>query len=219
MKVKRLAALLLALCLAFSLAGCGVSGEDIQLLVQGNIDQIYLGRWSDEYLVMVDSDTASLEQGYEEGLEVEAEVFITYFSIEYPTDELRAQIVNLYKEIYSHSKYEVGEPAVIDDETWGVPVTVYPMNIMEQVSDASEEAIAELQANYTAEDVATEEGYMAYDAAWAQMFIDLCYEKLDTLGYLEPEEMVIQVALNSDDYWQIAENDFQRLDAAMIYYP
>lgn len=47
----------------------------------------------------------------------------------------------------------------------------------------------------------------------------MCRDKLSALGYMEPEEMVIQVTRGSDGLWTIADNDFQRIDAAIIYYP
>ena len=51
------------------------------------------------------------------------------------------------------------------------------------------------------------------------MWIQLCRDNLDSIGYLEPQEMVVQVKQDSDGLWTIYDDDFNRIDVAMIYYP
>lgn len=215
---KKAAALAVLLALALSLAGCGTAMSDASaLLVQGNLDEIYLGKFDPAFLELVDVTEAEAEENYEQGLGVEADYFMQYFQIEYPTDELRQEVVELYKDIYSHARYEVGEATKVDDTTYGVPVSVYPMDIMQKVSEQSEAAINELHQTYT-QDVINAD-YEAYDHAWAEMIIGLCRDNLDSVGYLDPEDMVVQVTQNDSGVWTIYESDFSRVDAAIIYYP
>ena len=219
-KAKRALALAAALVLALSLAGCGTLMTDsVKTLVQGNMDELYLGKYDEAYLELVDSTAEESEQNYLGGLEYEAEYFAQYFNVENLTDEIKAEIVELYKEIYSHSKYEVGEASKVDETTYGVKVTIYPLDVMQKVLEESDAAIEELNAQFTEEQLATEEGYAEYDAAWARMFISLCREKLSDVGYLEPEEIVVQVVQDpADGLWTISENDFQRVDSYIIAY-
>ena len=219
-KAKRALALAAALVLALSLAGCGTLMTDsVKTLVQGNMDELYLGKYDEAYLELVDSTAEESEQNYLGGLEYEAEYFAQYFNVENLTDEIKAEIVELYKEIYSHSKYEVGEASKVDETTYGVKVTIYPLDVMQKVLEESDAAIEELNAQFTEEQLATEEGYAEYDAAWARMFISLCREKLANVGYLEPEEIVVQVVQDpADGLWTISENDFQRVDSYIIAY-
>lgn len=219
-KAKRALALAAALVLALSLAGCGTLMTDsVKTLVQGNMDELYLGKYDEAYLELVDSTAEESEQNYLGGLEYEAEYFAQYFNVENLTDEIKAEIVELYKEIYSHSKYEVGEASKVDETTYGVKVTIYPLDVMQKVLEESDAAIEELNAQFTEEQLATEEGYAEYDAAWARMFIGLCREKLSDVGYLEPEEIVVQVVQDpADGLWTISENDFQRVDSYIIAY-
>ena len=219
-KVKRALAIAAALALALSLAGCGTLMTDsVKTLVQGNMDELYLGKYDEAYLELVDSTAEESEQNYLGGLEYEAEYFAQYFNVENLTDEIKAEIVELYKEIYSHSKYEVGEASKVDETTYGVKVTIYPLDLMQKVLEESDAAIEELNAQFTEEQLATEEGYAEYDAAWARMFIGLCREKLANVGYLEPEEIVVQVVQDpADGLWTISENDFQRVDSYIIAY-
>ena len=219
-KAKRALALAAALVLALSLAGCGTLMTDsVKTLVQGNMDELYLGKYDEAYLELVDSTAEESEQNYLGGLEYEAEYFAQYVNVENLTDEIKAEIVELYKEIYSHSKYEVGEASKVDETTYGVKVTIYPLDVIQKVLEESDAAIEELNAQFTEEQLATEEGYAEYDAAWARMFISLCREKLSDAGYLEPEEIVVQVVQDpADGLWTISENDFQRVDSYIIAY-
>lgn len=211
-RAKRLAALALALALALSLAGCGAMEDVSRTLVQGNLDEIYLGKYSDEFLELVDITADEAEANYLQGLQTEAEFFMYYFDITYPTEELTNELVELYKEIYSHSRYEVGESTKVDDTTYGVQLTIYPIDIMQKVVDQSEPVITELNNQ-------TFDTYEAYDAAWAEAFIQLCRDNLDSVGYLDPVEMVVQVKRDDNNVWTIYEDDFQDIDLAMIHYP
>ena len=211
-RAKRLAALALALALALSLAGCGAMEDVSRTLVQGNLDEIYLGKYSDEFLELVDITADEAEANYLQGPQTEAEFFTYYFDITYPTEELTNELVELYKEIYSHSRYEVGESTKVDDTTYGVQLTIYPIDIMQKVVDQSEPVITVLNNQ-------TFDTYEAYDAAWAEAFIQLCRDNLDSVGYLDPVEMVVQVKRDDNNVWTIYEDDFQDIDLAMIHYP
>ena len=105
--------------------------DSVGALVQGNLDELYLGQYNEDFLQLVDITEAEAEQNYLDGLDVEAQFFAQYFLIENLTDDIKAEIVDLYKEIYSHSRYEVGEATEVDEDTYGVPVTIYPIDIMQ----------------------------------------------------------------------------------------
>lgn len=219
-KAKTPVAFALILALALSLSGCGtVMSESVTALVQGNLDELYLGQYNEDFLALTETSEAEAEQNYLDGIDVEAGYFLDYFAVEYPTDELRAELAGLYREIYSHSKYEVGEATKIDGETYGVPVTIYPIDVMQQVSDAADAAIAELNARWPDEALSSEEAYMQYDAEWAAMFVSLCRDALANPGYMDPQEIIVQVSKGSDGRWMISDDDFQRIDLAVIYYP
>ena len=223
-KFRTAAALILALALALSLAGCGTAMSDASaMLVQGNLDEIYLGKFDPDFLTLVDSTEEEAQTIYEDGIEVEVNYFMQFFGIEYPTDEITQELTELYKEIYSHSMYEVGEAADVSENTYGVPLTIYPIDIMQKVADQMEAAAAELQAQYTDEEIALittdENAYIEYDHAWAEMLMGLVRDNMDGIGYLEPVDMVVQVTRGDDDVWTIDDGDFQRIDAQMIYYP
>lgn len=227
---KALAFIAIALVLALSLSGCGIlsllgadPADTMKVLVQGNLDEIYLGKYNSDFLELTDTTEEEAEQNYLDGLAVEADVYAQMCSIDYLTDELKAEIIDLYKEIYSHSKYEIGEVQKIDDDTYGVQLTVYPIDIMQQFLDASGAAADEFNAQYSEEEqeliYTDEDAYAAYDEAWARMTIELCRSLIPNIGYMEPVTMLVQVVRGDDDLWAINENDFNEIDLNIIYYP
>lgn len=221
--IKRSIALCLVLVMALTLTACGggVTASDAKDLVQGNLDEIYLGKFDPEYLKLVDITEEEARQTYEEGLEVEAEMFAYYFDIYNMTDELKEEIIELYQEIYAQSKYTVGEASKLDESTFAVKVQVSPLDIFELVVDASEEALQPFFDKYEDVDIASmsDEEYDAYDKEWADAVLDLCWEKLPEMGYGDERSLVIQVTLDEDDYWVMSGDDFNNLDEIIITYP
>lgn len=227
---KAMAFIAIALVLALSLSGCGVLSllgadptESVRTLVQGNLDEIYLGKYNSDFLELTDTTEEEAEQNYLDGLAVEAQVFAQLCSIDYLTDELEAEVVDMYKEIYSHSKYELGEVQKIDDDTYGVQLTIYPIDIMQQLIDASGAAAEEFNAQYSEEEQALinsdADAYAAYDEAWARMTIELCRSLIPNIGYMDPVTMLVQVVRDTDGLWVIDDNDFNEIDLNIIYYP
>lgn len=222
-RMKRSIALCLVLVMALTLTACGggVTAKDATALVQGNLDEIYLGKFDPEYLKLVDITEADARETYEEGLEVEAEVFAYYFDISNMTDEIKAEIIDLYKEIYAWSKYTVGEASKLDESTYAVTVVVSPLDIFVLVDEAFDEAMEPFYTKYANVDISamSDDEYNAYDKEWADAVIALCREKLPEMGYLEDRSLVIQVTLDEDDYWVMSGDDFNSLDEIIIEYP
>lgn len=162
-----------------------------------------------------------MEETYAGSLETEAQFFLDSFvESELPEedqDRLLEELSTMYRQVYAHSKYTVESASEVDDTTFGVKVTVEPIDIFHQVADALNNGAAdELNSSYP--DQMTDEEYLAYEIEWVELFMDLTYEKLPQLGYLEPQTLLVQVALGDDDYWTIPDEDFWSLDALIIDY-
>lgn len=243
---KRVLAVVLALCAMMSLSACGslgdvvgdvvggLVGEDFATtLVQGNLDAVYLKQFNEDYLETVVDTTEELEQQYLDGILYEAEYFSHYWGIIYSEngetyqdldESLRASIEELYKEIYSKSKYEVREAARMDENSYAVKVLVDPIDIMEQASDLYHsdeyEPLNTFWTKYAEADLnaMSEEEYWAYTNEYGQVIVQMVKELLPELGYKEQKSQTIQVEL-VDDYWSINGDDFSVLDSYIIYYP
>ena len=223
---RRGIALILTSLMLLGLTACSLpkpptQKDRIVTLVQGNLDEIYLGKTSDAYLRMVDSTAEQAQANYQEGIEAEAKYFCGYFDVESPSDELMAELIDLYKEIYSHSRYTVGEATKVDDKTYSVAVDVEPINIMELAIDSHEEALADFYEKYADADTEamTDEEYQAYDNDWFRAVLDMVKAQLPNLGYQDPVTVDMRVTLGEDDVWQINDEDWQELDTEIICYP
>ena len=222
---KRVLLAALAAIMLFSLCACGLPfgdmSETMQKLVQGNLDEIYLGVYSEEFMKLVNATEAECEQIYQESLEAEAEFFGRYFNVEYMTDEIEQEIIELYKEIYAYSNFTVGEASKLDDNTYAVKLTVAPINIVELVDENWDMGMAAFYEKYAEADLEamTEEEYMEFDADWTRAIIQMFYDNMDDISYNEEEAMAVQVVKDSDGLWVISDSDMSKIDALIIYYP
>lgn len=220
--MKKALALLLVLAAILSLAACGGAFEkSITTLVQGNIDVLYLGKFDEAYLKLTNSTEEECRQDYLDGLEVEAEYFAYYFGIDIMDEELTDEVVELYKEIYSHSQYSVGEASKLDDSTYAIKITVAPIDIVEQVADDFDNGTADFFTKYAEADpnAMTDEEYAQYDRDWADAIITMFYEHMPTLGHKEEQSIVIQVVKEADNRWAISDDDMLNIDNLILYYP
>ena len=214
---KWLAATVCAVMIAAILAGCSqASSFDPKVLLQGNLDAQYLNKYSDEYLNSIVNTKEELEEAYANGLDYEADYFIEYFGIEIDKcdDSIKTEITDMYKEIYGYAKYEVGEVTKSDD-TYLVSLTIYPIDIVQKIVDEDWEAFsASWQADDTLYDMTEEE----FETTWAESVIELFKARIDTIGYLDPETISVQIVKDDDGVYTISENDFQRIDSLIIQY-
>ena len=220
----KLASIVLVVCLTVTaLASCGLS-FNAKGYVKGSIDSVYLGTCDAEYLKITDSTEADILNIYEEGLKGEADCFMSYFDIasDFVTDAMYQEIIDLYKAIYSHAKYEVGEVTSTSDG-FTVKVTIYPMDIIQKIY---EEDQADFMAKWEddgkdgAYEAMTEE---AFEQLWARGIIDIVSSRVNNIGYLEPQIISVQVvpdasSTSSKKIYVISENDSQRIYELILTY-
>jgi len=209
-------ALLCAVMLVCSLTGC-LATFDAKAYVQGNLDVVYLNKVTDEYLKIVSNSKEELNDIYEQGLEVEADYFASYFDfdMDLAPEGTFERIVEVYRQIYAYSKYEVGEPTKSGDD-YLVSVTIYPIDIMQQINN---EGWAEFEADWMAMSetlsAMTDE---ELEAAWTEMILDMVESYIPKIGYLEPETISVQIVKGDDGAYVISDNDFGRIDTLIIQY-
>lgn len=63
----------------------------------------------------------------------------------------------------------------------------------------------------------TDEEYVAYDAAWAELVLTVAEANLSDIGYLSARTTQVRVELE-DGYWMLTDESLQELDLLMIQY-
>ena len=205
---KRVTAAALSLTFVLSLSACGgggLSADDATTYVQGILDENYKGVYDPDFLELIDITENEAEETYLSSLETEADFFASAFLIDDLTDELKAEVVDMYKQVYAKAKYTVDTATEVDDSTFGVKVTVEPLDVFDRVAEA-------LWGD------TPDEEYAAYDAEWCRLVIDLTLEKLPEAEYLEAQSKVVQITLGDDNYWSLDEQDFSDLDWLILDY-
>lgn len=217
--MKRLTAMGLSLLLALGLTACGgLSTGDAQDYVQGILDMTYLGQFNEEYMKLVDVTEEECQENYQAGLETEAEYFAYYFQ-SYLTDEMRQPIVEMYQEIYSHSKYEITDAGKAKDGGFTVTVQVEPIDIFTLVMESDFDSYVD---QFNARVNAGEFDAMSddeFESEWLRGVIALVESKMDQLGHLETKSIVVQVQRDEEGVYGLNEDDFGNLDMLIIDYP
>ena len=223
--VHRVTAWLLACTLALGLAACGdITPEDAETYIQGLLDASYLGQYDQDYLDLAGiTEEESREEDYEWNTTAEADILRDYLAIQ-PTDAAVQQSVDLVKEIYSHSKYEVGAASKLDDGSYAVTVSVQPMDILiryQNQTDVNEVWLAVLAehgvTDQAALDAMSDEAYMALEDAYATAVLDGIRALLPEMGYGPEQSVVLQLQLEDDTYILVG-TDLQHLDSMIIDY-
>ena len=181
----------------------------------------YKGVYDPDFLELIDITENEAEETYLSSLETEADFFASAFLIDDLTDELKAEVVDMYKQVYAKAKYTVDTATEVDDSTFGVKVTVEPLDVFDRVAEAlwGDTPDARAEALYSQDvDSMTDEEYAAYDAEWCRLVIDLTLEKLPEAEYLEAQSKVVQITLGDDNYWSLDEQDFSDLDWLILDY-
>lgn len=226
--VKRVAALMVSLCLTASLTACGggetseeLTKEDALVYVAGLLEENYYGTASDEYMKLVGIDEDDVEATYHQSMEVGVEFFIYNYSIESPTDKLREDLEEMYEEIYSQAKFQVVSAAQQEDGSYSVKVTVSPLNIAHLAEETLEEALEPWYEKYPTEvlEEMDEDSLKAADEEWAKIIYNAYQDKLDEMGYLSEQSISVQLEMDEDGYYCITNDDFYRLDALTLDYP
>ncbi len=217
--MRRIRSLAAVCLLSLVLGGCSLFASpllDAQLLVQGNLDVVYLNQPSEDYLQLVSSTEEEARQDYEDGIWVEVDAAASYFYIdlELCDESISQRLYDLLCSIYAYSSYQVGE-ATQTETGYVVEVTVDPIDIFQKMLEEDyDDAYEEIWANQDFTSATEEE----YETAWAQFILELLEARLDSIGYLEAVTVSVHVEQNDEGYYAITDEDFSQVDWYILSY-
>ena len=224
-KMKRFAALALALGLTLTLGACkksGLSTFDAKAYVEGLLKETYLGEFDEGYMTLVGITEEEAQATYENSLDVESNNFYYFYDIEYPAEEFHEKMMDLYKRIYAHAKFEVVSAAEQDDGSFSVKLSIEPINIVQLAEARFEDTMQPFYDKYPADvqqamDVGDEK-YVAMDQEYAQMILDLYESVMPEIGNEEAQSLSVQIEKGEDGYYSLTDDDFNRIDSLIINY-
>lgn len=195
---------------------CSVSRSQISAYVRGTLDSVYLNKNSAEYLEMIGGTAEECEAEYKQYIANEVEYFKSCMDIDEVSEGTFQRMVKIFETLYSNSKYEVGEVTKSSDR-FLVSVTVYPIDVIYR---AEEGGIAAFQKSFS-ERASRGEFDSLSDAEreelWADGIISEVEKNLDSIGYLEPVDISLQVISDNDKY-SLSYDDLVRMDELIIQY-
>lgn len=222
-------ALLLTAGLCLGLAACRgkeaqggqrFTSHDVEVYIDGLLKENFLGQADPEYLELAGIDENDVEQVYESTLEMDAEYFFSLYDIDHPTDELREEVQELYREIYTHTKYEIVSAVQQEDGSFSVKVDVYPIDIVQTVSEAQDTALADFYEEYPVDRInaMSNKEFEALDREWAKLILELYQDNMEEIGNMTARSVSVLVEENDEGEYALSSEDFARLSELVIDY-
>lgn len=222
MKYTKVLTLLFAGLICVSLTACGgLTEEEASTVVQSELDYFYYNKASDEFLELCGTSKEEIDTIYNEGLEEGIEeVLVTFGLDESAVDQdLKDTVLNYASKVFNNVKFEVGAATKVDDY-FTVPVTIYPIDMTNLLSDdAYNEIYASIEDQYY--DGMTEEEL--YNAAFTTIF-QYMTDEMDQTGsitYADPVTLTVKVVPVDEDstkYYQIDNDDLETISNSVVLY-
>ena len=221
--MKKRIALLLAVTIismaAFAGCGSGSQKDFAAVYVQGILDTLYLGQYNSDFLALTDYESEDqLAREYENGILAETDYFAYYFNVSTLSEKTRADLQELYKEIYSFSKYKVN-PSTGAEGSYDVDVVISPIDVIQKVTQEDlPDYLESLRESF--EDGAFEDlTEVEYEDAYALGIIALIKDRMTDIGYLEDQTLTVHVVKDAEDgLYYVQDDGLAQIDEHIIKY-
>ncbi len=210
-------AILLALCLVMT--ACSGGGIDAGAYMNLELQSTYLNNHTQEFIDMLSDDVTveDLEEMYYGGVEAEVDFFLGYY-LEIYTEMLSQETIDrantLFDQIYTNTKYEIGEVRE-SGSNYEVDITIYPIDIIEKVITVEfvTEALEAVYSQEGADEMAMEE----LEEQYTDIILTALEENLAAIGHLEPVTITALI-IGGDSYYELNDTSWQEIDTYIISY-
>ena len=212
MKKSRWVCLLLALCLLL-LPSCAQEKFDAASYVHSVLDSLYCGE-HEQYREFTGITEEEAEAAYREHLKTESLYFAGYFGFE-QSNETIYRTMAFYREVYQHSRYEVGE-AERTDTGFLIHVEVSPLELFVSGGEAIENRVLAFsqRAAGGAFDGKTQE---EIDREYCDFLLQFLEGELKDAACQEPVALTVRLEESQGSY-VVNQEDLQALDRVLVPY-
>lgn len=216
---KKFSVIVLVFAMTISLTGCSLfdSREKVYSRYAISLMDINYKNVSKDYMTLTGVSQKDAEAVYVANMDYQAHNLMNYYGVKEVDDgTILSEFYYLAQSIFSNAKYEVSDVKHDKDtDRYTLEITVYPLDTLEATYDQVVSYIKDFNAkvddgnyNNTTE--------VDYETEFAEGIIEILKSTVDNPGYMDP--VVLEIPIQpSDDYYYISDEDFLKIDKAMLY--
>ena len=216
---KKFTVMLMTCVMIFSLTGCALFDSRAKVYSRYIISLLDINykNISKDYSTLTGVSQSDAEAVYVANMDYQAHNLMNYYGVKEVDDGTTlSEFYYLAQSIFSNAKYEVTDVKENKDtDSYTLELTVYPLNTLETTYDQVVAYIESFNARVDEGDFnnTTE---VDYETEFAEGIIQLLKSTVDNPGYMDP--VVLEIPIQpSDDYYYITDEDFLKIDKAMLY--
>ena len=205
-RTKSLIAVLIAMVMVL-LCGCsgGMSADDAKSYTQSILDATYKGEFK-EYIKWTGSTEDEAKKLYENNMDTTLkQAGFTELGI---SDELLEKYKQLFVDMASKAKYEVGEVKKDGDDGYAVEVKVSPFTGFDGIQN-------EVTSQLDVESLGDKSEKELYEVIFTKMY-EIMAQKLESPTYGSEQTVTVHVKKNDDGEYSISESELTEIDTAMF---
>lgn len=217
--MKRLSVMLLAVTMLLSLTGCSLfdSRAKVYSRYATSLMDINYKNASKDYMTLTGVSQKDAEAVYVANMDYQAHNLMSYYGVKEVDDgTILSEFYYLAQSIFADAKYEVTD--IKHDkgsDSYTLEITIYPLNTLETTYDDVVAYIENFNARVDDGDY-NNTSEVDYETEFAQGIINILKGTVDTPGYMDP--VVLNIPIQpSDEYYYISDEDFLKIDNAMLY--
>lgn len=217
--LKNLVIACMVCIMAISLAGCSLFDSKSKVYSRYIISLLDINykNVSKDYMTLTGVSQKDAEAVYVANMDYQAHNMMNYYGVKEIDDgTVLSEFYYLAQSIFSNGKYEVTDVKHDkDSDRYTLELTVYPLDTLESTYDQVISYIERFNARVDEGDYnnTTE---IEYETEFAEGIIEILKSTVDNPGYMDP--VVLEIPIQpSDDYYYITDEDFLKIDKAMLY--
>lgn len=217
--LKKVTIMFMVSTMIISLTGCSLFDSRAKVYSRYAISLLDINykNISKDYMTLTGVSQSDAEAVYVANMDYQAHNLMNYYGVKEVDDGTTlSEFYYLAQSIFSNAKYEVTD--VKQDEgadRYTLEITVYPLDTLETTYDQVVAYIKNFNARVDEGDYnnTTE---VDYETEFAEGIIEILKSTVDNPGYMDP--VVLEIPIQpSDDYYYITDEDFLKIDKAMLY--